>query len=500
MAFGLGARLARYRRSLGFRFSVLVGVGLIVVSVASAFVSIRAERATLTAELERQARQLAELLAASSANALFTFDAHGVDASLQAFTRNAAVRHVEIRDKDGVVVKAAGDKPDAGGMIRATQEARAGTEVVGSVSLGLSAAPIERAMSSAWRTTLAREALTLLLLFLMLTLLVRKEVAMPLGEVNALLTEIAQGEGDLTRRLEVTRRDEIGELAANFNIFVGKLSDMMQQVETVTRHVTSASQQMTAATAQLASGSQNLAASLEESSASLDEITVTVKQNAENARQASRLATGSRDAATRGGDVVQAAVASMEELTRAAKRISEITGVIDGIAFQTNILALNAAVESARAGEHGRGFGVVAAEVRNLAHRSAAAAKEIKGLIDDSVSKVEQGSELVNRSGRTLGEIVESAKRVADIVEEIAAASSEQSRGIDHVNQAVAQMDRVTQANAMQTDELSSTSRTLATQAEELFGLVGRFTLPEQAPALEQARQASAYLRAASRA
>lgn len=500
MALGLHARLASYRRSLGFRFSVLVGIGLIAVSAMSAAVSIRVERATLTGELERQARQLADLLASSSANALFAFDAHGVDASVQAFTRNDAVRHVEIRDKDGIVVKAAGDKPDADRMILVTQEARAGNEMVGTVTLGLSAAPIERAMASAWRATLGREAFTLLFLFFLLAFLVRKEVGKPLSQVNALLTEIAQGEGDLTRRLEITRRDEIGELAANFNIFAGKLSDMMLQVDAVTRHLTMASQKMTGVTTQLASGSQNLAASLEETSASLEEITVTVKQNAEHARQASQLATGSRDAATRGGEVVQAAVTSMEALRQSATRISEITGVIDGIAFQTNILALNAAVESARAGEHGKGFGVVAAEVRSLAQRSASAAKEIKGLIDDSVGKVRQGSELVNRSGQTLAEIVDSARRVADIVEEIASASGEQSRGIDHVNQAVSQMDRVTQSNAMQTEELTTTSRSLATQAEELSGLVGRFTLPDQTPALERAPHVSGYLRAASRA
>ncbi len=491
---GTRTRFTKFRRSLGFRFSVLVGIGLILVASASAFVSIRADRATLTAELERQANQLADLLAASSANPLFSFDSHGLDAAVQAFTSDAAVRHVEIRDKSGTVMKSDGDTPDPARMILAMKDVRAGNELVGSVTLGLSAAPVEKAMATAWRVTIAREVFTLLVLFLILTFAVRKQVEKPLGEVNALLTDIAQGEGDLTKRLTITTQDEIGELAGKFNTFVGKLSDMMLQVDAVTRHVTQASQQVSTATTQLGSGSQNLAASLEETSASLEEITVTVKQNADNARQASQLASGSREAATRGGEVVSAAVASMDELTRSAKRISEITSVIDGIAFQTNILALNAAVESARAGEHGRGFAVVAAEVRSLAQRAAGAAKEIKGLIDDSVNKVQHGSDLVNKSGRTLEEIVESARRVADIVGEIAAASAEQSRGIDHVNEAVAQMDGVTQSTAMQTEELTSTSRALASQAEELSGLVGRFTLSRQGPALERARPAG-YLR-----
>jgi hypothetical protein len=169
----------------------------------------------------------------------------------------------------------------------------------------------------------------------------------------------------------------------------------------------------------------------------------------------------------------------MDEITRASKRIADIITVIDEIAFQTNLLALNAAVEAARAGEQGRGFAVVASEVRNLAQRSAGAAKEIKALIQDSVAKVEEGSQHVNRSGKTLDEIVQSAKRVADIVAEIAAACQEQSSGIDQVNRAVAQMDRVTQDNAAQTEELSSTSQSLAHQASELLDLVSRFTLPD---------------------
>jgi methyl-accepting chemotaxis protein len=304
-----------------------------------------------------------------------------------------------------------------------------------------------------------------------------RAIARPLDETVALLRDIAEGDGDLTRRLEVRSDDEIGQMARWFNTFVDRLSSIIGNVRLTAGHVTGASQQLSGAAAQLASGTQQQAASLEETAASLEQITATVKQNADNARQAAQLAGGSRDAAERGGQVVSAAVASMQEITRASKRIADIITVIDEIAFQTNLLALNAAVEAARAGEQGRGFAVVAAEVRNLAQRSAGAAKEIKALIQDSVAKVEEGSELVNRSGKTLEEIVQSAKRVADIVAEIAAACQEQSGGIDQVNRAVAQMDRVTQDNAAQTEELSSTSQALAAQAQELLALVGRFRL-----------------------
>lgn len=314
---------------------------------------------------------------------------------------------------------------------------------------------------------------------LAVSLALARSIARPLAETVELLRAIADGEGDLTKRLTVRSKDEIGELARWFNTFVDKLTTIIGSVRLSSTHVTGASQQLSGATSHLASGTQEQAASLEETAASLEEITATVKQNADNARQASQLAGGSRDAAARGGEVVALAVESMGEITKASRRIADIITVIDEIAFQTNLLALNAAVEAARAGEQGRGFAVVAAEVRSLAQRSANAAKEIKALIHDSVAKVEEGSQHVNRSGKTLDEIVQSAKRVADIVAEIATACQEQSSGIDQVNRAVAQMDRVTQNNAAQTEELSSTSQALAHEATELLGVVSRFTLPD---------------------
>jgi methyl-accepting chemotaxis protein len=337
----------------------------------------------------------------------------------------------------------------------------------------------EEAVRAAWTrfTILAFVAVAFALAFGM-AFLAARAIARPLAGTVHLLRDIAEGEGDLTRRLEVRTDDEIGELARCFNTFVDKLSSIIGNVRSTATKVTGASDQLSGAASHLASGSQEQAASLEETAASLEEITATVKQNAANAREASQLAGTSRDAAARGGQVVSAAVASMQEITKASRRIADIITVIDEIAFQTNLLALNAAVEAARAGEQGRGFAVVAAEVRNLAQRSAGAAREIKTLIHDSVAKVDEGSQLVDRSGKTLEEIVQAAKRVADIVAEIAAASAEQSSGIDQVNRAVTQMDQVTQDNAAQTEELSSTAHALAGQAAELLALVGRFRLP----------------------
>ncbi len=262
------------------------------------------------------------------------------------------------------------------------------------------------------------------------------------------------------------------------------------EVSAIADSVASASQQLAAASEELSSGAQEQASSLEETASSLEEITGTIQQNADNAQQANQLAGNSRSVAEKGGEVVGRAVQGMSEINVASKKIADIITAIDEIAFQTNLLALNAAVEAARAGEQGRGFAVVAGEVRNLAQRSAAAAKEIKGLIQDSVAKVEAGTQLVDQSGHTLAEIVTSVKRVTDIVSEIAAASREQAGGIEQVNKAVTQMDQVTQGNASQTEELSGTAEGLAGQAAQLQQLVAQFNLVKRdhEPTAVQAR------------
>ena len=265
--------------------------------------------------------------------------------------------------------------------------------------------------------------------------------------------------------------------------FCRSIARALDDVQSVASGVASASQQLSASSTDISSGAQEQAASLEETAASLEEITATVKQNAESAQHAAQLASASRDVAEKGGRVVEAAVSAMGEITTSSKKIAEIITTIDEIAFQTNLLALNAAVEAARAGEQGRGFAVVAAEVRTLAQRSATAAKEIKGLIVDSVGKVEAGSKHVTESGSTLHEIVSSVQRVTDMVSEIAAASREQHAAIEQVNTAITQMDQVTQSNASQTEELSATAEQLSEQATQLQALVTRFRLgTESAP------------------
>jgi methyl-accepting chemotaxis protein len=264
------------------------------------------------------------------------------------------------------------------------------------------------------------------------------------------------------------------------------LASIVGQVRNGTDTMATASTQIAAGNLDLSSRTEQQASSLEETASSMEELTSTVKQNADNARQANQLAQSASEVALKGGEVVAQVVETMDGINSSSKKIVDIIGVIDGIAFQTNILALNAAVEAARAGEQGRGFAVVATEVRSLAQRSAAAAKEIKVLIDDSVGKVDAGSALVAQAGSTMEQVVDSVKRVTDIMAEITAASNEQSSGIEQVNQAIAQMDQVTQQNAALVEEAAAAAESLQEQAASLAQVVSAFRLDDAQEKLSQ--------------
>jgi len=300
----------------------------------------------------------------------------------------------------------------------------------------------------------------------------------PLKQAVALATRIASG--DLTGKIEVHSNNEVGQLLKALAEMNDNLQHLVSNIRQGADAIADGSQELSSAVEQLSSSAQEQASSLEETAASMEEMTGTVKQNADNALRADKVALEAREAANEGVVVSSSLNQSMGAIHASSAKISDIIGVIDEIAFQTNLLALNAAVEAARAGEQGRGFAVVAAEVRNLAQRSASAAKEIKTLINDSVDKVGDGMQLVGSANQTLLGIVERVKDTTEIIAEISASSQEQASGIEQVNRAIMQMDGVTQANAAQIEELSGTSRSLATEAENLRTMIARYKLDQR--------------------
>jgi len=291
--------------------------------------------------------------------------------------------------------------------------------------------------------------------------------------------------GDLSRRIRVSSAvNEVRVMADSINALIANMADIINSIKTAASEVYRGAEEISEGNVNLSQRTEEQSSSLEETASSMEEMTTTVKQNADNANQANQLAITARDQAEKGGAVVGKAVEAMTGINESSRKIADIIGVIDEIAFQTNLLALNAAVEAARAGEQGRGFAVVASEVRSLAGRSATAAKEIKQLIQDSVRRVEDGSALVTQSGQTLEQIVASVKKVSNIVAEIAAASREQSSGIEQVNRAVVQMDELTQQNATLVEQATAASQTMANQARELATLMDRYSISDEHKAM----------------
>ena len=306
-----------------------------------------------------------------------------------------------------------------------------------------------------------------------------RSIRQPLVQANALAASIAQG--DLSMQIDTSRGDEFGDLMKSLAAMNQSLGRMVGQVRQSTDSIATASAEIASGNNDLAQRTEQTSSNLQSTASSMDQLTTTVRQSADNARQASTLAANASSVAEKGGAVVKQVVSTMEEINVSSRKISDIIGVIDGIAFQTNILALNAAVEAARAGEQGRGFAVVASEVRSLAQRSAEAAKEIKMLIGTSVDKVASGTKLVSDAGATMSDIVQSVRKVTDVIGEITAAANEQSAGIAHVNQAIGNLDQMTQQNAALVEESAAAAESLREQAHQMAQAVAVFKISDTA-------------------
>ncbi|MCM2495945.1 methyl-accepting chemotaxis protein [Burkholderia glumae] len=304
-----------------------------------------------------------------------------------------------------------------------------------------------------------------------------RQIAVPLRTLAGSMHEIAVGDGDLTRRLPIVNNDEVGLLAGRFNAFVEKLHGVLVKVSSSISHLETASHEVSAGNNDLSARTEQQAASIQQTAASMEQLAGTVREAADRAKHANAIASGAVATARRGDEAVADAAKTMQAAVSESERIIGIVGIIEGIAFQTNILALNAAVESARAGESGRGFAVVASEVRNLAQRSTDAAKEIKSLLETSVGNVREGASRIGLAGRTIAELNAAVGNVAQITTEIAAAANEQSRAIDEVNQAVASMDQSTQQNAALVEEIAAASESLSAQGRDLHATVSFFRL-----------------------
>jgi methyl-accepting chemotaxis protein len=358
--------------------------------------------------------------------------------------------------------------------------AKAAEDSIGDlVKLQIAIAAQEYAKANATKTQVLATSVGLTALALIigsvLALLISRSITRPIAKAVSVAEKVAAG--DLSTRIDVDGSDETAQLLQSLQTMTHGLVSIVSQVRNSSDSIATGSSEIAMGNADLSQRTEEQASNLQQTAASMEEMNVTIKQNADTARTANQLATSASQVAAKGGEVVSQVVATMEDITASSRKISEIISVIDGIAFQTNILALNAAVESARAGEHGRGFAVVAGEVRNLAQRSAEAAKEIKSLISQSVDKVEAGSRYVGEAGLTMDDIVNQVRRVADLIGEIGAATSEQTQGIDQISHAVNQLDQVTQQNAALVEESAAAAESLKHQAANLAHVVSVFKL-----------------------
>ncbi len=458
------------------------------------YVSLRAQAEK---ELAAQTQRAMDRMKTALPSPLWNFDAKQVEDLVVAEMGDPVVSGILVFD--GKQALAAGRTRDANGKLSAATSLPSGDQPpillklqftdsgkandVGRAELLMSRKNVKETSRIIVLETIVQVTLVNIGLLFFASLSLKALLFKPLRKLRDALELISSGDADLTKRLSAHKDDELGEIATLFNGFVGQLQGVIKRVKDNSRSLASAVSEIASGNMDLSDRTERQAATLEETSASMQALTNRVQRNTDNAKHANILANEATSVANKGGAVVADVVSTMDSISASSKKIVDIIAVIDGIAFQTNILALNAAVEAARAGEQGRGFAVVAAEVRALAGRSAEAAKEIKSLISASVERVEAGSALVNQAGATMADIVSSVKGVSVVMSEILADSNEQMDGIEQVNQAVREMDTVTQKNAALVEEMAAAAANMNAQATELKDAVGVFHVGEESSA-----------------
>jgi methyl-accepting chemotaxis protein len=475
--------------SIKFRLNAWFVAIITVLLLSFAAVNYVKTKTKLEADMSSQTDAALARLAVSLPGSLWNFDKDQISQGLSAEMSATFVTGIVIKNGDKVP---GGKARDADGKIVDTAQAPAADQSkdidlvfmeagkpnpVGKVTVYISHAGIQQELRSEITWALLQVLVLDIVIVLALSNVLNRLVLSPLALIGAALKDIAGGDADLTKRIPRAKTDEFNDVSDNFNTFVERLQKIIGQVSGSISTISYASNEIASGNMDLSSRTESQASSLEETAASMEELTSTVKQNAENAQVANRMVGNAAEVASRGGAVVAQVVQTMGAINQSSRKIVDIISVIDGIAFQTNILALNAAVEAARAGEQGRGFAVVASEVRSLAGRSASAAKEIKGLIDESVGNVGIGTKLVDEAGATMIEIVDSVKKVTGIMGEIQSASDEQTLGISQINEAIRQMDNNTQQNAALVEQAAAAASSMQSQAANLAEAVSVFRL-----------------------
>ena len=483
--------------SVRFRLNAMLVVIVSCLLVAFGVINYTRTKGHLETSMDRQIDAALERMSASLPTTLWNFDQAQIAQNLTAEMSAPFVEGIIISNGDKVV---SGSARDADGKLVESTSAPKSVDAsksvdlvymdggksnpVGKVTIFVSYNEIKKALRDELVWGILQIVVLDLVIVLALSRILSVLVLTPLTRVGDALRGIAEGEADLTMRLPRGSSTEFNTVSDSFNTFVERLQNILKQVRISIDTIAGASSDIANGNMDLSTRTESQASSLEQTAASMEEMTSTVKQNAQNAQLANKLAANASTVATKCGSVVAQVVGTMGSINQSSNKIVDIIGVIDGIAFQTNILALNAAVEAARAGEQGRGFAVVASEVRSLAQRSAAAAKEIKTLIGDSVQKIEAGTRLVDEAGVTMNAIVESVQQVTGVMSEIMTASQEQTSGIDQINQAVSHMDNNTQQNAALVEESAAAADALQRQAANLASVVGVFKLGAEHQAL----------------